>query len=538
MRFPSLNTNTIEHNRLKLQYELDGAKSPAERNAMGQFATPPALAHDILKQAKQYCPSDQSIRFLDPAFGTGAFFSALRSVFPENRVSAARGYEVDSHYGAPATDLWQGAGLDLRIEDFTLVSPSTAEPLFDLVISNPPYVRHHHLQSQEKNWLRVRSNAVAGIEISGLAGLYCYFIALSHQWMAPGALAGWLIPSEFMDVNYGAAIKRYLLDRVTLLHIHRFDPADVQFGDALVSSAIVWFRKERPPANHKVRMTYGGSLIEPKTERHVAARDLRSSRKWTRFPCSSSEPSVDVPTLRDFFQIKRGLVTGDNKFFILNKKEITDKNLPQHMFRPILPSPRSLVMDEVPSNDSGEPVLADGLFLLDCRIPSEQVCRDYPNLWTYLEEGRDRGVADRYICRHRTPWYAQELRPPAPFVCTYLGRSGKKNKNPPFRFILNRSHATATNVYLMLYPIEGVADAMVNDSTLQERTWAVLKSIRSDVLFNEGRVYGGGLHKLEPGELANVPSAALGELFANVVSRAKQIDLFADLPTDVRHSTN
>lgn len=90
----------------------------------------------------------------------------------------------------------------------------------------------------------------------------------------------------------------------------------------------------------------------------------------------------------------------------------------------------------------------------------------------------------------------------------------------------------------MLYPIEGVADAMVNDSTLQERTWAVLKSIRSEVLFNEGRVYGGGLHKLEPGELANVPSAALGELFANVASRAKQIDLFADLPTDVPHSTN
>jgi hypothetical protein len=42
-----------------------------------------------------------------------------------------------------------------------------------------------------------------------------------------------LIPSEFMDVNYGAAVKRYLLNKVTLLHIHRFDPHDVQFGDAL-----------------------------------------------------------------------------------------------------------------------------------------------------------------------------------------------------------------------------------------------------------------------------------------------------------------
>ena len=70
----------------------------------------------------------------------------------------------------------------------------------------------------------------------------------------------------------------------------------------------------------------------------------------------------------------------------------------------------------------------------------------------------------------------------------------------------------------MLYPIEEVADAMNKDTTLQERTWAVLKSIRSEVLFDEGRVYGGGLHKLEPRELANVPSAALDELFADVAS--------------------
>jgi adenine-specific DNA-methyltransferase len=33
-----------------------------------------------------------------------------------------------------------------------------------------------------------------------------------------------LIPSEFMDVKYGGPLKQYLLDKVTLLRIHRFDP--------------------------------------------------------------------------------------------------------------------------------------------------------------------------------------------------------------------------------------------------------------------------------------------------------------------------
>lgn len=42
----------------------------------------------------------------------------------------------------------------------------------------------------------------------------------------------------------------YLLKQVTLLRIHRFDPADIQFGDAVVSSAVVWFRKTPPPRRH------------------------------------------------------------------------------------------------------------------------------------------------------------------------------------------------------------------------------------------------------------------------------------------------
>src|SRR5207302_6159457 len=86
------------------------------------------------------------------------------------------------------------------------------------------------------------------IKISGLAGLYCYFLLLADAWLADGGFGIWLIPSEFMDVNYGQAVKRYLTEDVKLVHIHRFCPADVQFSDALVSSAVVVFEKTlRPP---------------------------------------------------------------------------------------------------------------------------------------------------------------------------------------------------------------------------------------------------------------------------------------------------
>ena len=113
-------------------------------------------------------------------------------------------------------------------------------------------MRHHHIDSGDKRRLKALTSEACGIDMNGLAGLYCYFLGLSHQWMAEGGLAGWLIPSEFMGVNYGASVKRYLLDRVTLQHIHRFDPNEVQFEDALVSSSVVWFSNTEPPSGHKV----------------------------------------------------------------------------------------------------------------------------------------------------------------------------------------------------------------------------------------------------------------------------------------------
>ena len=241
-----------EERRLAVQAELDAAKDQAERNRMGQFATPTELAVQIIEYAKGQLNETETVRFIDPAIGTGSFYSALLKVFPADRLTRAVGYEVDPHYGEPAARLWEGTMLDVRLEDFTLAAPPSDKGKFNLLVCNPPYVRHHHIASEEKRRLKALTREACGIKVNGLAGLYCYFLGLSHQWMAEGGLAGWLIPSEFMDVNYGASVKRYLLDKVTLLHIHRFNPKEVQFGDALVSSSVVWFSKQEPPDHHQV----------------------------------------------------------------------------------------------------------------------------------------------------------------------------------------------------------------------------------------------------------------------------------------------
>ena len=507
-------TNTMrnrEEQRLAVQADLDAAKNQAERNRMGQFATPTELAVEILRYARQELDERVAVRFIDPAIGTGSFYSALLNVFPTGRLMRAVGYEVDPHYGEPAAKLWKDTGLDVRLEDFTQAAPTGDAEKFNLLICNPPYVRHHHIDSGDKRRLKALTSEACGIDMNGLAGLYCYFLGLSHQWMAEGGLAGWLIPSEFMGVNYGASVKRYLLDRVTLQHIHRFDPNEVQFEDALVSSSVVWFSNTEPPSGHKVRMTYGGSLLRPRQERLVPAETLRHEPKWTRYPMKEGHAELSMPLLADFFSIKRGLATGNNKYFILPVEEIQERGLPIEAFRPILPSPRYLPKDEIFADETGNPVLERQLLLLDCELSEGEIKERHPTLGAYLDEGKALGIADRYLCRHRSPWYTQERRPPAPFLCTYLGRSDKKNGRP-FRFILNHSNATAANVYLMLYPKGPLDRAIAQSPELKRQVWVFLNSIRPEEMLSEGRVYGGGLHKLEPKELGRVPAAALAQL--------------------------
>lgn len=498
--------DVLEEARLKLQTSLDGAKKQGERNRLGQFATVTALASEVVAQAASMLPRNSRIRFLDPAFGTGSFFSALLRSVPSSRLASAHAYEVDKHYGEGALRLWNGERIEIHIDDFTRQSPPSSDAAkANLIVCNPPYVRHHHLEGKEKPRLRELVKRASGVRLSGLAGLYCYFLCLSHEWMCEGGVAAWLIPSEWMDVNYGGEVKKYLLERVTLERVHRFDPRAVQFEDALVSSVVVLFRKSLPPAGHQVQFTYGGSLSNPSSSNRIPIEELRGAPKWTRFPLARKQsfPAGPRATLSDMFKIKRGLATGANEFFILTDEQAKQHRIPSKFLRPILPSPRYLPADEVTANPNGTPQLDRKLFLLSCDLPEAEVKSKHPAVWEYLQSGIAAGLTERYLVKQRSPWYVQEKRPPAPLLCTYMGRHEGKRRSP-FRFILNHSKATAANVYLMLYPQPALSAEVEKNPELLRMIWEILNQIPPDLVIGEGRVYGGGLHKLEPRELGNV----------------------------------
>jgi len=101
---------TIEGNRQTEQTRLDSFKTAAERNKWGQFATPFALALSLARYANKTL-GEGRLRFLDPAVGTGSFYSALSQVVPAKRIEAATGIELDPLFAEAAKNFWgKGAG--------------------------------------------------------------------------------------------------------------------------------------------------------------------------------------------------------------------------------------------------------------------------------------------------------------------------------------------------------------------------------------------------------------------------------------------
>ena len=106
-----------------------------------------------------------------------------------------------------------------------------------------------------------------------------------------------------------------------------------------------------------------------------------------------------------------------------------------------------------------------------------------------------------------------------------MGRAN--NGKHPIRFIWNRSQATAHNVYLMLYPQGRLRDALNAQPELQRRVFEALRRIDPSQVLSEGRVYGGGLHKVEPKELGQIPARLVLESIDTLIQFEQQVRLFA-----------
>ena len=477
--------NKNEITRQREQELFDSSHSQEERNEHGQFATPYPLASVIAKDL--FFRTGKDISVLEPSCGTGAFISALLSMSDRVKIT---GVEKDSSLCKTAQQLWSSDTCRIINDDFFDYA-SVESQQFDAIISNPPYSRHHHLSQSEKRFYSQLTTTFSGVCLSGLAGLHAYFLLTGTGMLKEDGVGSWLIPSELFSVNYGAPIRRFLTQSASLERIHFFDPENLQFDDALVTSCVAIIRKKKPDSKSSAIFTYGDFRFPRKTV-EISLADLSKLNKWQHLEDYSGQTEFGGRVLGDYFKAKRGIATGGNSFFIRSRSEWHQEGISDEWLSPILPSPRNFHLSEVTSDESGWPRESDTALL---NIPKSSNYASLPSsVQNYLNTCPEK-IRNGYILKHRTPWYSIGATASAPIICTYMSRS----EEAPFRFIRNRSNATMTNTYLGLYPQTSMSETELDNMC------AALNEIPAEVLINGGREYGGGLKKLEPRELMFLP---------------------------------
>jgi len=461
------------------------------------YLTPPELASDIVKVAINHL-DDNSVRFGDPAIGTGVFFSALLNNLETKTLENGIGIEVDIPRAMNTQKKWNNKGLQVIDGDYLHLDEL---PKRNLIIANPPYIRYQNLCNEYSTELRQRASVILNDKISGYSGLYVYFILLSHNWIEENGISAWLIPSEFMENNFGYAIRKYLTNKVQLLQLHRFDDDKVQFENAFVSSTVVIFKNTKPNDSISIKLSKGNSLSSPVTEYSCTTTQLSNASKWS-VPLREEVHNENKLILNDIFNIKRGIATGANSYFIMEESIAKERGIPPICLKHIIPKANSVDTNIIEASSDGTPLLNKTFVVFDSDIEEQELLSNYPDIKEYLDTADELELKSRTLIRRRNPWYKQEQRLPAPFLCTYMGR-GSDTKSP-IRFVKNNSKAISTNSFIMLYPKPELMNFIKQSKENAQRVFDLLLDIEQNTIASSFRTYSGGLKKVEPSDLKRV----------------------------------
>ncbi|HUN77359.1 MAG TPA: N-6 DNA methylase [Solirubrobacteraceae bacterium] len=465
--------------------ELERLNPRERRYEIGQFFTPAPIAELLADAVRDIQPET----VLDPGVGGGVL---LRAVGEGPRLF---GLDIDPAAVEIAVASTPGEH-EIALGDFLDAErwPLTAAT-FDAVIANPPYVRHHNLSREHKLLARHYSTQLS-LKVSSLSGSYVYFFLETLLRLNDGGRLAFVTPTEFLDVRYGQAVKEALLEHCEIDEIIVMEMDELAFEGVLTTSTITIATKRRSP-HRRVRLVEGrlNGAVEKRREIELPAGTAPAALPWT--PLLPSRAERIAPLLRgrtaklgDYCRVRRGIATGDNSFFVLTRADVEQWQIEDEFLVPVVLGSKDLPHEGPLDAEFHATRIAEGArsFLFFCHRRIEEIRGT--NALRYIELGLELGLHERFNCRARKPWYGVERVPPADFFTTYMSRNRA-------RMTRNLIGARCMTSLLNVWALPGVDPEALRVS-LEDPTNAQL-------LREFGRTYGGGLAKIEPGDLISLP---------------------------------
>lgn len=460
------------------------ARAKTLRRSQGQVLTPKAIVEPMVEWALGRAPS----RVVDAGCGSGRFaLDVTRRVGTQLRF-LTQIIAVDTDplatvlTRAGIATLQPGVAVTVVNADYTQLdlSPHAGRTAF---IGNPPYVRHHQLTATTKAWGSLVSQRF-GVRLSGLSGLHAYFFFATAIHGKRGDVGCFVTSSEWLDVNYGDAVRQLLLNRLGGLSMHVIDPKTLPFEDAATTAVITCFEIGARPAALRMRtVKHAGGLRPLSTGKRLTRKQLNQTNRWT--PLLHTVPAMPrgYVELGEICRVHRGQVTGSNATWVVPPGATTQ--VPERYLVPSITRARELT-------DAGRRLRSAARLrrVIDLPVSLDELDADeLAGVEEFLDMARAKGVPNGYVAKHRRAWWAVGLRDPAPILATYMAR------RPP-TFVRNDADARHINIAHGIYPRQPLSDLAL------DKLAGALRRAASPHL---GRTYAGGLIKFEPREMERIP---------------------------------
>lgn len=386
-----------------------------------------------------------------------------------------------------------GDFLALRPHDFRVIG-------FDVIIGNPPYVSHHNMSKSQKS-RAVETMAFAGFVLDGKASLWAYFVLHGLRFLREGGRMAWLLPGSFVHADYGKEVKEVLdrsFARVVAVVLGERLFADEGSDENTVvllaegrglGPAAQGVEIEHAPSVRAFERIITGLLGGTWTGNRLNGRSaysLLSAEGRKCFEDLANHPFA--MRLGELMDMSIGIVTGSNKFFIINQEIARNWDLPARVVKLILPKLNIAKGLRVTKHDLEQAKARNVRCLLLDTSETRRSRALERYLASFLMEERERVLT----FRKRRIWHEpDDKRVPDAFL-SYMSQRGP-------RLVLNSAKTTCPNSVHRIFFKENTPRHVQKVVAI-----SLLSSYSQLSAEIEGRSYGSGVLKHELGEAKKI----------------------------------
>lgn len=455
----------------------------------GSYYTPP----DVIRFMVEYLSvnGQNFSKVLEPSAGDGRFIFELESIADSITVIEKFDEKVKL-----IRNLYPLENVKVLQDDFLDYATSSNEK-YTLIIGNPPYINMKNMSTKDID--KARSLCIQqGVKKGIMQNLWVAFVLGASKMLYPDGSLFFVLPTEFLQVQYAETLRENLEKDFNVIHIISF--CDAVFPDIEQDVCLVYLTNRKEEEAQILYRIYKNATTG-KLIKETRIKKNKPLKKWSNAILGDEEISLLKAASEMYTKIDKigtiapGIVTGGNKYFILTQSQVQQYRCDDFVL-PIIQKSSYIEENTIEITidmfsricENGKPA-----FVLNLSNVSE---KNIPlELMKYLNEVGDKEENDvklkeRFKCANRSPWYGVPIVNKGDIV--FFKRYGKLPRIYTNRNLL---HTTDAGYHIRLnkeYDVDSVLFCFFNSMTL------------AHCEFN-GRYYGGGVCELVPSEFKAVP---------------------------------